>query len=324
MDKFLRQILLFVIPSMVFVLTYIFLDPFRVIGPIADERAHFIASSDDYYGVERYLKNKELGYEYNTFLFGNSKVMAYQEEAICANDSDCKFYNFGAPGESLVNILKKIELIQSKGDTIKKAFIILDHKILMNERNRHPSFQGPVYEHHPLVSDNTWISFELSFMQYFLKDLFVISYLEYKLTDDWKPRMIKHFKDPKEFDPNPYNSRNNQVSNLKKNSILKSDLPLAKLKIKFPKLSKAQKNRLTKIQHMLSAERSDLKIIFGPLRVKGEFPEDTENFFRTLFGKESVLNAVDMKFGKNDLWYDESHYSNEVGTMLIDLSLSPK
>jgi len=38
-------------------ITYITLDPFRIIGSLEESKVGPVASSDDYYGVERFLLN---------------------------------------------------------------------------------------------------------------------------------------------------------------------------------------------------------------------------------------------------------------------------
>jgi hypothetical protein len=117
MRKFLQALAYFLLPIIVLLSLYVSLDPFRIFGAIEMERGHYIASSDDYFGVERYLANKRAGHHYNAFLFGNSKVMAFQQSALCSGISNCSFYNFGAPGESLLNIRKKLELAMESGDS---------------------------------------------------------------------------------------------------------------------------------------------------------------------------------------------------------------
>lgn len=316
MERFLRYILWFLLPALLLVSTYVILDPFRVLWPIGDERSSYIASSDDYYGVERYLKNKSLGYQYNTFLFGNSKVMAYQEEAVCWGDLNCRFYNFGAPGESLLNIKKKIELIQAKGDDIKKAYIILDHKILMNERNKHPNFQGPVYEHHPLVSDNSWISFHAAFLQYYLKDAFLVSHLVHKLGGTWHEWMKGHFADPNKFKFNPYDIVTNQVSNENKEAFPDKRFRSQK-SISIPELTIGQKEKLKRLAELIHNLNGKVWVIIGPTSTQRNVSEKLLEDLVAIFGKDRVLVAKNKLELEEGLWYDDSHYSNLWGNIML-------
>jgi len=57
MINWLKKISVFLIPVFIMLITYITLDPFRIIGSLEESKVGPVASSDDYYGVERFLLN---------------------------------------------------------------------------------------------------------------------------------------------------------------------------------------------------------------------------------------------------------------------------
>lgn len=151
--------------------------------------------SDDVVKVRQYLKSDKKS---TSFIFGNSRTHAFLEKDWQEYIGNEKIYHFSAPGESVLNIKKKIELIL-KHQQIKNVLILIDAGILENTNNQHKSYKGPVYEHSPLTSNVSYFGFYSNYIQYYFEDYFFLKHIYYKLTASYKKEWMKTaFKDSSE------------------------------------------------------------------------------------------------------------------------------
>ncbi len=275
--------------------------------------------SDDYFTVENYLRLKREGAKHNVFLFGNSKVGAFMPESLCENKEACHVYNFGSPGESLVNIRKKLELIQTAGDTIDQAWLILDHQILVNENNAHPYYQGPAYIHHPKVSNQPIWDFHLEELRFFLRDFYFLAYYDYKFFGQWRNYMEGKIINPKrlihkfDVETNTVEKEEKCASNAKKLNLTKGK-PIENTDTCI--LTKFQLNELDQMKVLL--KESKVNIIFGPNRSAWSIDRAAAEINGRI-PNARLFDFVNFETNYPDtcMWNDEQHYSQKFGEILI-------
>lgn len=330
MISWLKNIAVFLIPVYVLVLTYLILDPFRVVGELEASKIGPVASSDDYYTVERFLHNLREKNSYNTYVFGNSKTLAFSPESVC-REVECSYFNFGAPGESIRNIRDKLKLILEQGQELNLALIVLDHKILINENNAHPDFKGPVYEHHPKVSQKSWIEFHMSFLKYYVRDFFFYDFIKWKFTNTWENSYQGKISRPESLLPSIYNPIQNFTFRTEAESRIRqsptvyfesvqSEMRRAEAGVYKTTLSDNQLNMLVEIRKIFIEQESDFCIILGPYWNKNRISKEIVLILKDVFGDERVFDFTGENRWNSDmhLWYESNHYRPEVGADILN------
>lgn len=186
MKKFLYKFLFFLIPFIVLVCGLVYIDFFKVF--------HF----GDYYGPNQMVTlNREMittriynhnrqNQAYNSFIFGSSRSQAYKTNVwskfLSTND---KSFHFDASWESIIGIYSKIKFIDSRGDRIKNALVILDEDVLGQTSLK----LGHLYIPHPELSQRKKPEFYFTYLQASLNPMFLASYIYYSLTNEYKDWM---------------------------------------------------------------------------------------------------------------------------------------
>ncbi len=329
MSAWLKKIALFLLPVFTLVGYYAAMDPFRIIGELEDSKLGQIASSDDYYGVERFLKNIESGTTYNTYVFGNSKTLAFTPEDLC-NSTTCSYYNFGAPGESIRNIHDKIKLVLDQGQELSEVLLVLDHKVLMNKNNAHDDFKGPVYEHHPAVSQNTWLSFHINFFKYFIRDFSFFDILRWHLLEDESRGIPGKISTRESVQSVVYDAqgnfaiRNSAEEKIENNpdqyfSNIQSEMKKRASKTYALKLSEKQVELLFGMNRMFEEHGTTYAVILGPYWQADLLKQQVLVTLSGIFGEVHVHDFT----GRNEWnaninnWYESSHYRPKVGRAII-------
>ena len=138
--------------------------------------------------IRKYLNEYEIN-EPSTFIFGNSRTHAFKTYK--CDTTKAKFYDFGSPGECVLNIKKKLQLIIDKQGKLRNAIILIDEGILENTDNGHRFYQGPIYNHSPLSSNVSYLTFYSNYIKYYFNDNFFLKHIYYKLTGVYNERWMK-------------------------------------------------------------------------------------------------------------------------------------
>ncbi|MEO6304390.1 MAG: hypothetical protein ABIP51_14590, partial [Bacteroidia bacterium] len=138
--------------------------------------------------IRKYLNEHETNTP-SAFIFGNSRTHSFKKYT-CGKTNET-FFDFGCPGESVLNIKKKLQLIIDKQKEVKNVVILIDDGILENTDNGHRFYQGPVYNHTPLSSNVSNITFYSNYIKYYFNDYFFLKHVYYKLTGDYKETWMK-------------------------------------------------------------------------------------------------------------------------------------
>jgi hypothetical protein len=329
MRTFLIRLSIFLVPAGIFLISYVFTDPFQIFGSIGANKFNQVASSDDYYGIERFLSNVEDGNRYSAFVFGNSKTLAFDPSLLLLSQTELG-YNFGAPGECLRNIRDKLLLIESSGQNLDRALFILDHKILLNENNTHPFFQGPVYEHHPASSGNTWLSFHSAYLQYFIKGGFFLDYFRFRMMGKWDEGMLGKIAPEDVSKSATYNPLTNHTQRAGVEALIEKnpeEYYAQQASLNAPSeaqvyehvFSESQVDLLEEINAIMIRNKCNYHVIFGPYWNGSQLDSAVLEIFQEIFGSDRVrdFSGKSTWSGKRSFWYEDNHYRPMVGTEIL-------
>lgn len=331
--KLYKYIFIISLPFIILTCTFLITDPFGIIHnetPLSEP-------SGDYLATQRYLNNTK-SIEYNAFVFGNSKTLAFTSAdwKQILKDS-LVFYKFGCPGESIYNIENKVKLILNSGDKIKYAIILLDGQIINNVRNTDKYLSGPVYKHHWLTSNETFVSFALSYYKYYINNFNFIKFFDYQITGKYKPYMegviTAATKDQSVLETSETHTLTNEfyLTELEKeiatNGFQNYYLNHSKefsgskaLSKKEPSVSEEDLESLENIKQMFDASQTNYKIIIAPDYNKISVSSWSLSQLRKIFGNSNVFDYS----GNNDLaadstnFYERTHFRPLVGRYILE------
>jgi len=324
MKRYFARLILFCSPFIAVILSYFILDPFEFVHKTNDF-APPMPASRDFNSTEIYIHCRNQ-FHYNSFIFGSSRTLAYR----CYNwknfIKDGRPFHFDASAESLTGISNKIKFIESKGDTIKNAIILLDRYVLdAGEMNK-------IYLiGHPAVTHQSWLQFHLACLKDYIHKGYFIKYIDYKIFKKIRPYMKGFIYDGTPRLKLTYPSNDFIVygmdDDIKKDS-LKHYKTVAKLKKRDsiipenkPLISDNNLNIFKQIYLMLNKSGSNYKIIISPLYDQVPFNKQDLQTLITIFGKDNVFdfsgkNSITMVQGN---YYEKSHYKPYVGTSIMKM-----
>ena len=337
LKKLFLKLLLLGIPFLAIVTIYILTDPFslyfREDWPLRKVK---LETSYDYTSTERYL-NQHKKYNYNSFVFGNSRCYAFlPEEWKKWLDKDAMIFKWGEPGESIYNMRKKLELITENGQTPENVLLLLDFHIIDNPHNRNPFYQSPIYIHHPQTSSSTWIGLHESFFRYYITDYMFVRHLDYSLNGKYKPYMtdffpknalVEHFVPESDSDLIIHN----QASMTLAESLLRNDsvnfihkhvtdtIDCSMCPPMDSTFSEEDIEDLTAIAVILKSQHSNYKIIIGPTADQKRMNPANVKTLRKIFGAENVYDYS----GRNSYsenpgnFYDNDHFRIHIAADIL-------
>jgi hypothetical protein len=169
------------LPLWVLMIIYAIYDPFKVLYSYEVYNQNYektVPLNRDYVSTEYFKKNCSK-YNYDSFIFGSSKALAFLCRDFCDYVKGSCFH-YDSNGESLYGILAKLEYMDKKGADIKNCILALDSAILCNTENS----KGHLYIKHPDISNESNISFQFEFVKAFLSNKFFIPYIALKLNKE--------------------------------------------------------------------------------------------------------------------------------------------
>jgi hypothetical protein len=313
----IKNIILYTFPLWLIVISFFVLDPFCLFH----RNNSFAQQSTDVQSFRAFVEQNP-GNRYDAFVFGNSRCNSFQPEELQKHiGSDKKIFYFNAPGECVLNILKKLQFIRDAGNKINTAVILIDNGILKNKDNSSDFFQGPVYEHSVYSTDRSYFDFYSSFISYYFTDFFFAKYILYDLTEIYTPWMKSAF-----------NEKASSVSQSYKDSLLIQNFAEYKRVFKpnysrkyvpsqvVTQIDSEDLDRLKLISQILEQEGAQYYIVIPPDFHLHKVPANIRSTLCDVFGAKHVYdftgeNAITMDSTMN---YEGTHFSNRAGKMILD------
>ena len=135
MKPFLKKLLRFLTPILVlltvFLLLYVYNDPFKVLKPYDDYSYSRVFTNRDFVSTAMFIKQYPK-HKYNSFIFGSSRTMAYRPEVWGRYvDADSGIFVFDAAGESVYGIYHKLKYLDSEKIELKNIWLERNLSILL-------------------------------------------------------------------------------------------------------------------------------------------------------------------------------------------------
>jgi hypothetical protein len=326
--KYILRIIIFTIPVLLLIFSFVFFDPFFMFHHERPWAKVEKSRNDDFRTVDTYLKYND-SLQYNAFLFGNSRTLAFlSTDWKKFIGKEKSVYKFGSPGESLLGIRKKLELIDKNNGKIDNALLILDTKILENVNNTKPPSEGPVYLKGPLTSNNSLLDYYFKGFYFYLYNGFFAKYLiclnseeETEKTPDLS--LVNKFMTMEEYKNLKYSNEFLRWDSEQKFGFFEiQDYTSKETDYQTENIfvDDKDKEHLQVIKTILDKHNTDYYIIFGPEYECFESLNSLQ-IFETIFEKELVKDfRSDTNFcNKENLFYEPNHYRPLVGLEIMKL-----
>lgn len=323
--------LIWLIPLIILGITYLLLDPFKVIKTYQSfydlNAKGWVGLNKDYISTKTFENNSKK-INYNSFIFGNSRSMFYQIsdwKKHLPDKSSC--FHFDASGEALYAINKKIEYINKQGFKIENVLLVLDKTTLKQDKPK----SGHLFIITPtLVNNANVFDFHKTFFLAFLHPQFLYAYLDFQISGVVKPYMKeKNLIDDRprkhdlltneiQFDYfenlaliNKYYTKNRLSDFYERDSIEK---------FSTKSIDKNHKLILTNIQSIFKKHNTNLKIVISPLYDQKKLDKTDLAYLKNLFGAQNVFDFSGINEFTNDYrnYYESSHYRPHVARKIME------
>ncbi len=328
MKQFLKTLFLFFLPIIILLCVlipfYILSDPFRIIRPYDDYSYMPVITSRDYISTEMYLKNKDK-YNYNSFIFGSSRTIAFRPESWkkYLKQSDQPFV-FDASSENINGIYQKIAFINNQKAKINNALIIIDHDATFTRDDDSP---GHLTVKHRAISGSSLFSFHFIFFRVFTTPEFLYYFLKYKFTHHYDDSMFGYIENRKikmdsvnnqitiedherelTYNPAGYYGKRKAVFYQRKGEVVDSK----------NKITNSHVKTMQEIVNIFKAQKTDYKIIIGPLYEQVKFSTHDLEKLEKVFGNHLYDFSGANEFTSSvSNYYEASHYRPLVGDAIL-------
>ncbi len=318
MKKLILNCILFCGPLIFIFLFFLIDDPFGIIH----KDKCLAATSEDMMIIRKYFKEYKTNSR-STFIFGNSRTHAFNNYK-CGEGTDNYFFDFGCPGESVLNIKKKLNLILENQDNVKNVVILIDEGILENTDNNNRFYQGPVYNHTPQSSNVSYLTFYSNYINYYFSDFFFVKHIYYKITGNYIEGWMKDaFKKP----GSDINYKCKSYPTLA-DSLLETNFQEYKRLFKpdyisYPKkeitIDKRDVEHLVHIKQVLESRKINYKIIYPPSFHKRKIEYNIGKFLRSCFEENFYdFSGVNKITTDSTLNYENLHFTYRAANMMMD------
>ncbi len=304
----------------IIIVQFILIDPFKIIyhydNFYADHMGPHVNINRDYASTEIYLKNREKS-KYNAFVFGSSRSLAFWCKDWEQYIEGGVPFHFDSSAESIYDIWTKIRYIDDIRDTVRYALIIMDTENLEIKNHK-----GHLYVKHPITSDNSWLSFYLTFIKAYFSDNFFVKFtllkciknLNYEISAEGLPidNIILEFTPItndlylKDFDYQ-ISTNPDQYYHERKNIFFPQE---ESKQISNAVIAEKQLTILNNIATVFQRHKTEYKMIISPLYDQIYINENDIKILQSIFGKDNVFDYSGINKFTNELhnYYETSHY----------------
>lgn len=328
MKRFIRFCLLLCLPIILMFIFYIAIDPFKVV-----RHYDVYYTTDNFVGLNRgfvsakHYNNHYYEYNYNSFIFGNSRSIAYyveEWEKYIPKESVC--YHFDANGGSVGETYYQIKFINEHGN-INNALLIFDLDLLGRTE-----MQGILFSCPPFIKENkSLLSFYHQYFVSFYDFEFFYAFLDYSIHKKYKPYMGFSINNPEramEYNPiiNELNW-NNQEEIIGKGLYYTSERIDGFNNAQFTDtvsksvLNEERKELLKGIKSIFDIQNTNYRIIISPIYNQVKINPADLQYLYDVFGKEYVFDFSGPNKWTSDYhnYYETSHYRPCVANEIMEI-----
>ena len=306
MKLFIKTIIIFCIPVIILVGVYVWGDPFKVIHSYDIYLSDYIMLSRGYVSTKVFLKNNK-DYHYNSFIFGSSRSTAFTcKEWQKYLATDCSAFSYGAWNESIEGILRKIQFIDSMGNIIKNAIIVIDTDMTFKKNN------NSIDNDHYLISGKTFSQFHLKYFSEFISNFRLMrTCVDYKLFKTRRSYM-KDFIGMNIGDLDPIN--NDWLPN-NEDKIIKDSVEYYSKSInKFYKRSKTEMESGTQINSDDSLKLQKINLIFRKQKTHAIILLLSSNLQKNILDFSGINDITENMYSFSS---DAIHYRGRTGNRIL-------
>ena len=324
--RLLLKLAVLSLPLNFFLATYVWYDPFRVLYHYDDYyQGHDVGLDRDFVSTEVFLRQVDR-YHYDSFIFGNSRTMAFLTSDWSPLIGSPVAFHFDASMESLFGIVGKVRLVEQKGLPLRNALILLDVSILAGTTDR---YDEHLYVKHPAVSGNGWLPFQLAFVKSYLSPKFCLPFLAKKLLGRQIPGFPSPFRAevPEQMDPVTNDIR---VPKLEQRIAADPEAYYRGWDAKYPPDQKdsktsppvicdAAKELLGDLREAFARQGTNYRIVINPLWNKRQLHPADLGVLKSIFGKDRVFDFSGVNHITSDKlnYYEDSHYRPHIGREIL-------
>lgn len=331
MKRYLLKLLLFLLPILLILGTYIIFDPFKVIW-------HY----DNYYATLREVvlnrgfvstkvfDNQNDTCHYDSFILGNSASLAFhvdEWQKYIGTDTHC--FHFDAMSGSVEGLLLKVKHIDEQENQIKNALVVVDHKMLGRG-----DYQSHLYMQPPALTHNhNFLEFHWAHFASFLNFKFFKAYIDYRFNGKLKPYM-KDVLCPR--DDIKYDGKTNEVEYVYKEKLIADSTYydsefLQKLNrgqqpntVDVPHIDKEKRKMLAEMASIFKRHNTRVKVVVSPFWDQVRLNPADLQCFQDIFGKENVYDFSGSNEWNSDYhnYYDHVHYRPHIATQILNIIYS--
>lgn len=333
MKKFLRKIAIFSIPLLFLVITYVITDVFKVIyhyDPYYTD-TYYIGVNRAYGSTMTYI-NQNPKYNYDSFIFGNSRSLFYEIDTwkkYLPTGSRCM--HFDESGGSISGVHNKIAYIDRTGGELKNALLVIDHELL----SRNEQKEGYLFISPPILKGNSnFINFHVQHFCAFLNLKFLTALADYNIFGKFRPYMRNLISDGHSIYIPEYNEFQKTLTEKEINEGTYYDASHLKVfeDVQEPgtfskeMIDKDGEEMLKNIKHIFDKHHTSYKIVISPLYDQIKLNRNTLNLLCQIFGENNVYDFSGVNKWNTDYhnYYEQSHYRPIVSSEIMDKIYSNK
>lgn len=325
LSRFGRFISIGIIPLLVLLGTYFYLDPFKVIYTYPDYSHLKGVVNRDFISTTMFLKNKHK-YRYNAFVFGSSRTLAYRPLVWKQYlPKSARPFMFDASAEKISDIYTKIKFLDSINQPIDHALIILCRNVSFENTKKH---DGHLFIHHPAVTHRSWTDFHLTFIKAYLSPYFLVSYHTFRMTGKYQPWMKDYLQESADACDPVTNAID--INALEQNILQNPIAYYAQRKALFyhrdsraqidetPRMTQRDFEMLQEIVALFKKRKTDYKVVVSPLYEQIKLNPDDKKKLVEIFGHRLYDFSGKNAFTENPHnYYETSHYRPIVGNTIL-------
>lgn len=327
MRRFCLRCSLFLIPFLLWALSYLVLDPFQVVREHEDPAGPWCTTRNkNVFTTQLYLSNLANG-PYDSFIFGNSRTLAFRvadwKQHLPPNSLPLVF---DGHGEGLYGIHSKLSLLDRQGGPIRNALLLFCPGSTFTDM-ANPSTHLRIA--HPAASGQGWLPFHWTFLKAWGSKGFFVKHIDYQLFGTIRPYMKGAIKAPKgpQFDPitaertmpieqeifaDPdryYREHAAEFSG--RDSTVAQFAPAS--------ITEQHEHALQEMQRILQKHGTDYRIVISPLYSQHRLDTTDRAVLNAIFGSDRVFDYS----GINDItnerrnYIERSHFRFHVGERIL-------
>jgi hypothetical protein len=325
MKLFIKTFIVFCIPFFFLIGLYVWCDPFKVIFHYDVYLSEAVMLNRGFVSTEVFLKNNH-DHNFNSFIFGSSRSIAYTcKEWNKYLPGDCSVYSYGNWNESIEGILRKVQFIDSVGNKMKNAIIVIDTD------NTFRKLKSTLNYDHYLISGKSFGQFHLIYFSNWVRSFrAILESVDYKLFKT-KRSYMTDFVGMKISDIDPVN--NDWFTNTEDEILRDSTAYYAQALNKFYLRTKIEAESeiqispkdsilMQKINSIFKKQLTNVNIIIGPLYNQIKFNKKDLKVLQYIFGEKNVYDFSGINDITNSMYNyldDASHYRNRTGDRILKI-----